>query len=255
MSTTYPPPAQPGATSGTTTGAPTGGPLGGPPAAPPTWMPPQPPPYVPPPRPRRTGLVLFWPTLAVIAIALGTLGVFDATNSVPVSAYAALAVAVTGVMLVVGAFVGRPGGLILLGLLASAVMLVSSGVHAATGGDTSSQDVRIAPASSADLGSDYHLGTGSMTVDLRGVTDVAELNGRTLTVSVNAGELVVQVPKGVQVHVTANVRYAGQINIGSSERGGLDPTLERTLGTATEGTPVLELDLRMRVGQITVTQS
>ena len=36
--------------------------------------------YVPPPRPRRTGLVLFWPTLALIAIALGTLGIFDTST-------------------------------------------------------------------------------------------------------------------------------------------------------------------------------
>ena len=44
---------------------------------PPAWMPPPPPAYVPPPRPRRTGLVLFWPTLALIAIALGILGIVD----------------------------------------------------------------------------------------------------------------------------------------------------------------------------------
>ena len=86
---------------------------------PPAWMPPPPPAYVPPPRPRRTGLVLFWPTLALIAIALGTLGIFDVNGSVQPSAYVALAVAVIAVMLLVGAFVGRPGGLIALGIIAS----------------------------------------------------------------------------------------------------------------------------------------
>ena len=47
---------------------------------PPAWMPPPPPAYVPPPRPRRTGLVLFWPTLALIAIGLGTLGIVDVND-------------------------------------------------------------------------------------------------------------------------------------------------------------------------------
>ncbi|MCW2819917.1 MAG: PspC domain protein, partial [Marmoricola sp.] len=64
--------------------------------APPAWMPPPSPAYVPPPRPRRTGPVLFWPALALIAIALGTLGIVDVSGTVPVSAYAALAVGTTG---------------------------------------------------------------------------------------------------------------------------------------------------------------
>ena len=52
------------------------------PAAAAAWMPPPRPAFVPPPpRPRRTGLVLFWPTLALIAIGLGSLGIFDIENS------------------------------------------------------------------------------------------------------------------------------------------------------------------------------
>ena len=86
-------------------------------APPPAWMPPSPQAYVPPPKPRRTGIVLFWPTLALIAIGLGILGIIDVDASVPPSAYVALALAITAVMLIVGAFVGRPGGLIALGIV------------------------------------------------------------------------------------------------------------------------------------------
>ena len=70
--------------------------------------------------PRRRGPILFWFTLALIALGLGILGIIDAAGApVADSAYPALAVAIIGVMLVVGAFYGRAGGLILLGLLAS----------------------------------------------------------------------------------------------------------------------------------------
>ena len=69
--------------------------------SPPAWTPP--PAYAPPPRPRRTGVVLFWPTLALIAIALGTLGIYDAGNHVVASAYAALALGISVVAAVFGA--------------------------------------------------------------------------------------------------------------------------------------------------------
>ncbi len=99
--------ARPGRMTGT--GYDPGSDTGGPPRA--AWAPP---PYVPPgpraSRPRRTGLVLFWPTLALIVVALGVLGIYDASHAVEVAAYPALALAVTGGMLVVGAFRdGRAG--------------------------------------------------------------------------------------------------------------------------------------------------
>ena len=58
-----------------------------------------------------------WPSSR---IGIGTLGVIDAAGTdVPDAGYPALAMAVTGVMLVVGAFWGRAGGLILVGLIAA----------------------------------------------------------------------------------------------------------------------------------------
>ena len=68
--------------------------------------------------PRKCGPILFWFTLALVVLACGTLGILDVAGlDVPSAAYPAVSVAVTGVMLVVGAFYGRGGGLILLGLL------------------------------------------------------------------------------------------------------------------------------------------
>jgi hypothetical protein len=222
---------------------------------PPAWMPPPVPAYVPPPRPRRTGIVLFWPTLALIAIALGTLGIFDTSTSVNVSAYAALAVAITGVMLLVGAFVGRPGGLIALGLVTCLALLVTSIVGAATGGHTGNREMRVVPTVAADLMPAYHVPNGTIELDLTQVTDVAALAGRTVDVGVNAGQITVWVPEGLNVHVTADIRYAGEIVVGQEQRGGLGMSVDKSLITSTApGTPTLELDLQTRVGQIQVEQ-
>lgn len=238
----------------TTTGSGIGAPPG---AQPPMWAPPAAPGYVPlPPRPRRTGLLLLWPTLALIAIGLGTLGVIDTTASLPFTAYAALPVAVIGLMLLLGAFVGRPGGLIALGLLASVTLLVTSIVGAATGGSTaSSKDLRAVPTSAASVAGDYRVQTGSIELDLTRVSDLSALDGRVVDVGLNAGEVVVTVPAGLNVNVDARVRYLGQINVGAEQRGGFQQSMVRTLTTSTAPTtPTVLLRIHARVGHITVAQ-
>ena len=80
----------------------------------------------PAPRPDR-GPALFGFTLALLAVALGSLGLYDvAQGGVADAAYPALALAVIGTMLVVGAWFGRAGGLILLGLITVVLLLAAS---------------------------------------------------------------------------------------------------------------------------------
>ena len=82
---------------------------------PPAYYPPHPV-AVRPPNPRKRGPILFWFTLALVALAVGVLGIVDvAGGTVAASAYPALALGICGLMLVVGAFFGRAGGLIALG--------------------------------------------------------------------------------------------------------------------------------------------
>ncbi len=225
------------------------------PGQPPAWMPPPVPAYVPPPRPRRTGLVLFWPTLALIAIALGVLGIYDTSHFVEISAYGAVPLAITGLALLVGAFVGRPGGLILLGLASSVALLVTSLVGVATDNNgLDNKTVRAVPTSAAAVDDDYHVNTGTIELDLTKVRDLATLDGRTINLGTNAGEITVTVPSGLNVHVASDIRYAGQIDIGGEQRDGLGQSLERTLSTSTApGTPQLELAINIRFGAITVT--
>ncbi len=218
-------------------------------------MPPTPPAYLPPPRPRRTGLVLFWPTLAAIAIALGTLGILDASSPVTITAYAALALAITGVMLLIGAFVGRPGGLIALGLASSLALGITGIIGAATGGDVAHYDVRAAPLTSADVRSQYSTSAGSLELDLSRVSDVAALDGEVVSVHVNAGEITVLVPRGLEVHVQASAHFLGEIDIEGVKHEGFGQTVSTTLGSSLGlDPPRLNLVLDVRVGQITVQQ-
>jgi hypothetical protein len=236
------------------------GPAGYPPGhqtgqQPPAWMPPPPPAYVPPPRPRRTGLVLFWPTLALIAIGLGTLGIVDVETQVLASAYAALAVTVIAAMLLLGAFVGRPGGLIALGLVATLALAITSGVDAATDGDTRGETLNASPPRAALVQDSYRIPNGELSLDLSGVRDIAALDGRTIDARLNAGELVVVLPRGINAIVDAEMHVAGDIDLDGTHRSGFDQSLTRTLtGSLDPDTPTITLNLDARVGQITVDQ-
>lgn len=214
---------------------------------PPTTVPP------PPPRPRRTGMVLFWPTLALIAIALGSLGVLDAAYDVPFSAYPALALTVIGAMLLVGAFVGRPGGLIALGLVAALATGIFGVVEATGGPDGTNRTRYLTPTSVSAVHARYALDRGGLTLDLTRVQDVAALGGRSVTAEMQAGRLHVIVPDDVDVDVQAGVQYGGQVTVGDELRSGWNPSVHTTLDSPSTGQP-LYLHLNVRVGEILVDQ-
>jgi hypothetical protein len=218
----------------------------------PTWT--QPPAYVPPayvavpraPHPRKRGPILFWFTLALIALAEGILGMADlAGAAVAAPAYPALAVAVCGVMLVVGAFFGRAGGIILIGLLSTVVLT------AATAADRWDGDqVTITPAAASTLDDRYWLDAGEQIVDLRGVADLEALDGRSLEIEGGVGRIEVIVPDGLAVAVTADVDGPGDIVLFGEEHGGIDVAENDHSGSARE--PELTIDTHLGVGQIEV---
>jgi phage shock protein PspC (stress-responsive transcriptional regulator) len=220
-------------------------------APPPAWQPPIA--YVPPspPRPRRTGVIWFLPTLALVAIGLGILGLVDRTAAVPAAAYPALALAIVGAMLVVGAFVGRPGGLIFLGLVAALALGVTSAVG--NGFSTHGRTINATPTSAAAVAPAYFTSTGRIVLDLSQVADPSGLAGRTVRVHLKAGEAVVTLPPGVNVVVNGTVRVAGQVDIGVDSNGGVGTT---TLTHVFENGPVgqapLTIDASTRLGHVQV---
>jgi phage shock protein PspC (stress-responsive transcriptional regulator) len=224
-------------------------PLGGtvPPSSP--YTPPAPT-YVQPvqPRPvnpRKRGPVLFWFALAVMAVALGALGVVDlAGASFAPSAYPALVLALTGVFLLVGAFFGRAGGLILVGLLAWGV---TTGVTIADRWDVHRTVER--PATSLDVHNAYRIDAGELVVDLSQVSDPSALDGRVVHVDGDVGHLDIRVPAGVNVIAHLDIDGPGGISAFGQDVGGLGRTLNTRLD-ASRKAPTLTIDADLDIGAI-----
>lgn len=250
--TTPPPPYAPAASF--TASHPTA-PAGPVPPAPPQgaapWYPPTPPPPYVPPRPRRRGPILFGITVALIALALGALGLYDASGADVVdAAYPALALGVVGLILLLGAFWGRPGGLIALGLVSALVLAVFSIGQPTFRGD---RDVRVSPEHASDVQDGYTVPAGRIVVDLSRVKDPQNLDGRVIDVSANAGELVVILPEGVATDLDAAVDFGGRIDSPIATRDGWGTSVQGRVGPQNADT-VVDLEMNLQFGRIVVNQ-
>lgn len=215
------------------------------------WYPPTPPPPPVPRRPRRRGPLLFGITIALIALSLGALGLYDASGAdVPDAAYPALALGIVGLMLLLGAFWGRPGGLIALGLVTSLVLAAFAIGQPTFRGD---RDLEASPARASEVQDSYDVPAGRVFLDLTRVKDPQALDGRTIDVSANAGELVVILPRDVAADLDASVEYGGRIETPSGNRDGWNFGLERRVGTPGADT-VIDLGMDLQFGRILVEQ-
>jgi phage shock protein PspC (stress-responsive transcriptional regulator) len=226
-----------------------------PPQSPPTGAPPWAPPPTPPPYqpPRRTGPLLFGPTLALMAVALGGLGLYDALGGAVVAgAYPALALAVVGLMLVVGAFAGRAGGLVLLGIV-SALALAGTSIGSAAGDfGHDAQTLRRTPLHASGVRDSYFVPTGRLVLDLSRVRDPQSLEGRHLEVGTRAGEVVVVLPRHSSVDVTADISGPGQVDLPGHRAGGFGSQVEETIDNGGTGGTDLSLRAHLFAGHIEV---
>jgi phage shock protein PspC (stress-responsive transcriptional regulator) len=229
---------QPGTPDGTDTGATTAY------ATPPAYV--VPPVQPRPVNPRKRGPILFWFTLALMAVALGTLAVLDLAGvDVAPSAYPALVLALSGVMLLVGAFFGRAGGLILVGLLAT---FATIGSTVADQWDPHKQIER--PSAAADVHSSYHLDMGDLVVDLTRVRNPEALDGRTIDISGGVGQLDIRVPDGVTVVTHSQISGPGGITAFGQDTGGINTEVFSTHEAGADA-PTLTIDADLHVGAIT----
>ena len=220
----------------------------GPPVPP--FTPPMPA-YTPPRRPRdprKRGPLLFWITVSLIPLALGLLGVADVTGAhVADSAYPALALGIVAAMLVLGAFWGRAGGLILLGIITT---FVTIGVTCAEHWD--GDDIHATPTTAAAVDSSYDLdGAGELVLDLTKVTDLRGLDGRTIELDGDVGRIEVIVPSQLNVTVDAHVSV-GDVSIFEQHGDGLDVQLDDGGQTAATTAPHIHIDAELGVGEIEV---
>jgi phage shock protein PspC (stress-responsive transcriptional regulator) len=207
--------------------------------------------YAPPvqPRPvnpRKRGPILFWFALALMAVALGALGVADLAGAdVAPSAYPALVLALSGLVLLVGAFFGRAGGMVLVGLLATVATIGST---VADRWDPHKQIER--PVVAAQVPGTYHLDMGDLVVDLTRVRNPQALDGRTIDVSGGVGQLDIRVPDGVTVVTHSQISGPGGITAFGQDTGGVNTIVDST-HDAGPGAPTLTIDADLHVGAIT----
>lgn len=207
-----------------------------------------PPGYVPAPvrprNPRRRGPILFWFTLALIALGVGVLGIVDlADTDVPDSAYPALALGITGVMLLVGAFFGRAGGLIALGLVAALSTSVATAAGEVDGGRFTET-----PRTAAAVDDQYDTWAGEIVLDLSRVEDLEALDGRTIDLDVTFGRIEVIVPRGLDVDVDAVVDAGGHTALFGDDVDGSDSYFYDG-GT---DVPLIRLNAEVTFGEIEV---
>ena len=205
-------------------------------------------PYARPANPRKRGPVLFWFTMALCLVALGALSVVDLAGvDVTPSAYPALVLAICGLGLVLGAFWGRAGGLVLVGLMA----LFATGISSAAA-NWDAQDVVERPATSAVVHGSYEIDAGELVLDLTRVSDTDGLDGRTIHVTGNLGHLDIRVPEDVTVVATGAVNGPGGVHLFTQDAGGFDTSLTAQHDGG-PGAPVLTIDAQLDLGSIDVT--
>jgi phage shock protein PspC (stress-responsive transcriptional regulator) len=219
----------------------------GPPAEPDGWSG-----YARAPRPRnprKRGPVLFFFTLALIALAEGVLGVVDVAGAdVTDSAYPALALGITALMLVVGSVWGRAGGLIALGVVTALVM---AGTAASSRVDE--EDRYVGPATAGEVRDTYEFGGGDFTLDLSDVSDVESLDGREISVDGVGGQVEVIVPDGMDVSVRAQV-VGGEVRVFDRRADGFDVTLEHDRDGG-EDVPDLTISIDLFAGEVIVREA
>ena len=199
----------------------------------------------PVPRPARSYLGRVCAGVAVMA--LGVLGLFDTV--IPgfhpdFHHYVALVLGVIGLGLVVGAWFGRPGGLVVLGLVLIPILVLS---RLEGGADfTSVGQIHHRLGSVEDIREAYRLGVGGLIIDLRDVY----FEGQTVQMEtqVGIGEVLVRLPEGVAADVSGQVGL-GALQVGDQDRSGIgveaDLGLEGLAGT-------LVLDANVGIGQVVV---
>ena len=203
---------------------------------------------------RRRGPILFWFTIALVLLAQACLAVVDLAGvDVAVPAYPGLALGVIGLMLVLSAFWGRGGGLILLGLL-SAVVLVGATAADQWGLDHRSRTVTYVPTTSAAVLETYDHNTGELTLDLSRVSDAQALTGRTIRISSHVGTIDVIVPADLNVVAHGEVHGPGQVDLFDDGSGGIGTSLTNSIRLSPTGLSAapLTIDADLNVGRITV---
>ena len=219
-------------------------------AAGPEWPPP-PGPTAPAAEPRRRRSVIGSVTVAALFVYTGAAMMLDRLDAVDVDlgVFFAIALAITGAGLLASAFARPARGLIVLGVVLSAPLLLFVGVDVPWG--TGVGEDRVSVAGVEELEDEYRHGIGQLTVDLRNLDP--ELTDHSVELSLGIGELRVYVPDSISTTADIDVR-AGNIMMWSGHtwyswadsEDGFD--VSRTVRVPVQGETTGELRLDIDVG-------
>jgi hypothetical protein len=189
--------------------------------------------------------------MSLVLVGLGTLKLVDLSGTpIVAGAYPALALAIIASALVVGAWFGRSRGLIAMGIIAAVLTGAVSAADEWDHGRGDHVNIRVTPTTSAELPTQVDYSSGSVRYDLTQVdfTGVSH----TMRVSMGAGEVVVVVPRDVDVTGTLSMGIGEVVFFGDS-RGGFPSDVTLTdLGDDGPGGGALQLDLDAGVGHLEV---
>lgn len=192
---------------------------------------------------------LFLPGLGILLALAGLAALLGLVNLVDIRLDVALAVGVvlTGALIAVGAFFGRVSGLVVLGLVLAVALAGTAVADLGKGGPIGERT--YSPATTAELRDEYNVRIGSLEVDLRDLELPA--GDTTVEANVGIGDLLVRVPAGVAVDVTADAG-AGDLRLLGREESGWNPHARVVDGGGSGARARLVIDAEIGLGEIRV---
>ncbi|MFB7878093.1 PspC domain-containing protein [Nocardia sp. NPDC056064] len=187
------------------------------------------------PRSRLTPITI---GLAILAAAVAGAAAASGVEWMTPARIAAVALAVVGLGLVVGAFLRRGYGLLVLTAPLAGFVLLASLIGPIEFDGATMGERTWAPTSVTELEPSYAVNMGSGTLDLRGMTLT---ENRAVEVSVNMGEAIVLLPEAMTVRTTCDVRA-----------GDASSCVDGLSGPQTPNAPVLDLRVDVRMGSAEV---
>lgn len=186
-----------------------------------------------------------------VLILIGTMWLLQRLDVIDLTVTTVLAIAtiVIGLALMVLASDGPHGGLIVFGtILAAVATLTAAAPLQGFQGGVGERVVEVSDI--GDLEADYNLAMGQMTIDLRGLDSFDSVES--ITASVGLGELLIRVPEGTPVSVSASAG-AGELQVfdRSADGLGVDQSFE-SAGFDSQGAGLI-IDASVFMGRVEVT--
>lgn len=189
-------------------------------------------------------------TIAIGLIAVATMALIEVSDlSITIEPfyYFAAIIAIVGVGLLVGAWVGRARWLIIIGVVITPLLWFSMLLPLSW--DFSIGEFHHTPLTVEEVAVTYEQGIGQMTIDLTALSTAELAEIERIEASLGFGEMVVRVPQDVGIELLAEVS-AGEVSGPFKTVNGVGFDVVREFGP--EPT-VLVLDLEVGAGTIHIT--